>query len=117
MAMVNLETYIKVRERGKTMQEIQERKCLSEATAYCWEIGYQCYLKKMPLDKALEVIDSKKTNDKLITIEMGKLEDWPITHLRNACRKNKVKGYTKMSKEELVQEVRKTLKKFGEETK
>lgn len=47
-----------------------------------------------------------------IIIDMGKLEDWPITHLRNACKKNKVPGYSKMSKEELVQAVRGILDKF-----
>lgn len=111
MSMVNLESYINVRKSGKTMQEIQTRKCLSEATAYCWEIGYQCYLKKIPLDKALETIIPPEVNDKPIVIDMGNIEDWPITHLRRACQKNKVKGYSKMSKDELVQEVKKILQK------
>ena len=53
-------------------------------------------------------------NNKPIIIDMGKLEDWPITHLRYTCRKNKVKGYTKMSKVELVEEVRKIFDKFQE---
>jgi hypothetical protein len=47
--------------------------------------------------------------DKPVIISMGRLEDWPITHLRKACKKNKVKGYTKMSRSELVQEVRNIL--------
>lgn len=51
-------------------------------------------------------------SDKPIIIDMGKLEDWPISHLRKACKKNKVRGYTKMSKDQLIQEVRKILDKF-----
>lgn len=51
------------------------------------------------------------TLEKPIVLSMGRLEDWPITHLRNACKKNKVKGYTKMSKDELIQEVKRILNK------
>lgn len=41
-----------------------------------------------------------------VILDMGKLEDWPISHLRRACQRNKVKGYTTMNKDELVAAVR-----------
>lgn len=45
-------------------------------------------------------------NVKPIVIDMGRVEDWTLTDLRYACSKNKVKGYSKMSKEELVAAVK-----------
>jgi hypothetical protein len=39
---------------------------------------------------------------KPIIIDMGKVEDWPVSHLRRACQRNKVLGYTKMNKDELA---------------
>jgi hypothetical protein len=55
--------------------------------------------------------------DEPVIINIPGPEEWPITHLRNCCKKNKVKGYTKMTREELVVEVRKIISndKFGEE--
>lgn len=47
-----------------------------------------------------------------VTIQMPKLEDWPITHLRKACKKNKVKGYTTMTKEQLVEAVRRIFREL-----
>lgn len=41
-----------------------------------------------------------------VILDMGKLEDWPITHLRRACQRNKIKGYTSMNRDELVAAVR-----------
>jgi hypothetical protein len=52
-----------------------------------------------------------------IVIDMGKVEDWPISHLRRACQKNKVPGYTKMNKDELAQAVREILKNMKGVTK
>lgn len=49
-----------------------------------------------------------------VTIQLPKLEDWPISHLRKACMKNKVKGYTTMNKEQLVEAVRKIFKELDE---
>lgn len=44
-----------------------------------------------------------------VVINMGSVEQWNITSLRYTCKQNKVKGYTKMSKDELVIEVKKIL--------
>lgn len=52
----NLEMYINTRNSGLTMEQIQNQFRLSGATTYCWEIGYQCYLKCLPLDKCLELV-------------------------------------------------------------
>ena len=57
--------------------------------------------------------DYPKQEGKPVIISMGMLEDWPISHLRRACQKNKVKGYTTMSKPELVQAIRDILKTKG----
>jgi hypothetical protein len=48
-----IEGYILARRSGQSMEDIQSGYHLSEATAYCWEIGYQCYLKKVSLDEVL----------------------------------------------------------------
>lgn len=47
-----------------------------------------------------------------VTISMGRVEDWPISQLRYTCKKNKVKGYTTMTKEALVVEVKKIFEKL-----
>lgn len=59
--------------------------------------------------------DIQTQSSQTIIIDMGRLEDWPITHLRRTCQKNKIKGYSKMSKEDLVLAVREILKKFHKE--
>lgn len=40
-----------------------------------------------------------------VTINIPSVEDWNITQLRYCCKKNKVKGYTKMTKDQLIVEV------------
>jgi hypothetical protein len=45
-----------------------------------------------------------------VVINIPAVETWPITHLRNACKRNKVKGYTKMDREQLIAEVKAILK-------
>lgn len=55
---------------------------------------------------------SRVIKGEAVTIKMPKLEDWPITQLRKTCKKNKVKGYTKMTKEQLVEAVRQILDDF-----
>lgn len=56
MYFMTIEVYIKLRNIGKSLEQIQEEKHLSECTVYTLELGYQCYLKKLPLDKAIEII-------------------------------------------------------------
>ncbi|MEG3040874.1 MAG: hypothetical protein RR891_02645 [Clostridium sp.] len=45
-----------------------------------------------------------------VTINIPSVQDWNVTQLRYCCKKNKVKGYTKMTKEQLVDEVKKIWK-------
>lgn len=55
---MSIESYIVKRStRGMTMEEIQEEYSLSEGTVYTLELGYQCYLKSIPLDRAIAVIE------------------------------------------------------------
>ncbi|MEK3955332.1 hypothetical protein [Psychrobacillus sp. FSL K6-1464] len=55
---MTIETYLKMRDNGKALEEIQKEKHLSEGTVYTLELGYQCYLKGLSLDKAIEIIQS-----------------------------------------------------------
>lgn len=54
--------------------------------------------------------DSIEIKGEAVTIKIPKVEEWTITSLRNCCKKNKIKGYTKMSKEQLVKEVENIIK-------
>ncbi|MCY8867351.1 hypothetical protein MOE08_20085 [Bacillus spizizenii] len=53
---MTIERYLKMRKNGKTLEEIQEENVLSEGTVYTLELGYQCYLKRLSLDKAIEIL-------------------------------------------------------------
>ena len=53
---MTIEVYLKMRNNGKTLSEIQQEKALSEGTVYTLELGYQCYLKRLPLDRAIEIV-------------------------------------------------------------
>lgn len=48
--------------------------------------------------------------EKTIIIEIPPVEEWTLTDLRHTCRHNKVKGYTKMKKEQLVKEVERIIR-------
>ncbi|WCS69583.1 hypothetical protein Goe24_02080 [Bacillus phage vB_BsuM-Goe24] len=55
---MTIESYVVKRsKRDMTVEEIQEEYSLSEGTVYTLELGYQCYLKSIPLDRAIEVIN------------------------------------------------------------
>lgn len=56
--ILSIEHYIVVRESGLTMQQIQKSFHLSETNALMFELGYQCHLKNLSLDKALFFINS-----------------------------------------------------------
>ncbi|UZW13209.1 hypothetical protein OSC52_15335 [Clostridium pasteurianum] len=47
--------------------------------------------------------------DEHIIIKIPSVKEWNRTQLRYACRKNKVKGYTKMNREQLIVAVEKIL--------
>ena len=52
---------------------------------------------------------------KEILINIPKVEDWTITDLRYTCKKNKIKSYTKMNKEQLINAVKKIINKESDE--
>lgn len=54
-------------------------------------------------------------NNEPIVIKIPCISEWKLSELRYTCKKHKVKGYTKMSREELVQEVEKILIKLKED--
>ncbi|WP_255233891.1 hypothetical protein [Bacillus altitudinis] len=69
---MTIEVYLKMRNNGKTLEEIQRDEALSEDTVYTLELRYQCYLKRIPLDKAIEIIKEVECEvDRKITIEIG----------------------------------------------
>ena len=52
------------------------------------------------------------SNEKIV-IEIPSVDTWNITALRGACKRNKVKGYTKMDKEQLVEAVKGIIANMG----
>lgn len=44
-----------------------------------------------------------------VLIKIPDVEEWTLTQLRNNCKRHRIKGYTKMSREELIIEVNKIL--------
>lgn len=48
--------------------------------------------------------------DDTIIINIPSVETWGVTALKYACKKNKVKGYTKMSKDQLIEAVKEIIK-------
>lgn len=44
-----------------------------------------------------------------VTIRVPSVESWTLKELKYCCKNNKVKGYTKMNKEQLVVAVKKIL--------
>ncbi|MFJ3388863.1 hypothetical protein [Lysinibacillus sp. NPDC086135] len=59
---MTIEVYIKRRENGQSLEEIQKEKLFSEATVWTLELGYQCYLRKIPLDEAVSIIKNNPEN-------------------------------------------------------
>ncbi|WP_157684546.1 hypothetical protein [Cytobacillus praedii] len=55
---MTMEVYLKLRDSGKGLEDIRIEKCISEATAWTFELGYQCYLKNIALDDAALIIKS-----------------------------------------------------------
>ncbi|MFF5994827.1 hypothetical protein AAGS61_08690 [Lysinibacillus sp. KU-BSD001] len=53
---MTIEQYLMERDSGRTLEEIQADYLFSEATVWTLELGYQCYLKKMPLDEAVNLV-------------------------------------------------------------
>jgi len=53
---------------------------------------------------------------KEVNINIPAVDDWTLTDLRKCCRKNKVKGYAKFSREQLILAVKDVIKQFSEDT-
>lgn len=53
---MRMEYYIQLRDNGQSLEAIREEEELSEATVWTLELGYQCYLRKLPLDQAIDII-------------------------------------------------------------
>jgi len=51
--------YIRLREACE-IESIRKEYAMGDADVYTWELGYQCYLKKLPLDTAINVIQAYK---------------------------------------------------------
>ncbi|MEM5662336.1 hypothetical protein AAHB62_31785 [Bacillus cereus] len=41
-----------------------------------------------------------------IVINIPPVEEWPLKQLKSVCRHNKIKGYTKMDREQLIKHVK-----------
>ncbi|MGE7650503.1 hypothetical protein ACQKM1_22410 [Peribacillus frigoritolerans] len=48
-------------------------------------------------------------SEKPIIINIPSVENWSKTDLLYTCKKNKIKGYTRMSKDQLIVEVKKII--------
>ncbi|WP_197078009.1 MULTISPECIES: hypothetical protein [unclassified Bacillus (in: firmicutes)] len=45
-------------------------------------------------------------NTKPIVIDIPPVEEWTLRDLKSVCQHNKIKGYTKMDREQLIYHVR-----------
>jgi hypothetical protein len=57
-----------------------------------------------------EMVGCLKMDDKPIVINIPTVDEWPMKDLKRVCRHKKIKGYTKMSREELVLHVREVIR-------
>ncbi|MGE7924751.1 hypothetical protein ACQKND_16430 [Viridibacillus arvi] len=53
---MTIEQYLKLRDNGLSLEEIQDEQSLSEGTVWTLELGYQCYTRQIPLDQAISII-------------------------------------------------------------
>lgn len=51
-------------------------------------------------------------DEKPIVINIPPVEEWSLKELKSVCKHNKIKGYTKMDRVELIDHVRKIIKKM-----
>lgn len=54
-----------------------------------------------------------KGTDK-VSIRIPGIDEWSLSELKYCCKKNKVKGYTKMSKKQLQEAVKEIVKSVSE---
>lgn len=55
------------------------------------------------------MFNENEIKGKPVTIKVPGVEEWTLKELRYFCKNHKVKGYTKMNKEQLVVAVKKIL--------
>lgn len=56
---MTIDQYIKIREDGLSFEDFLNERNFSEANSYTLELGYQCYLKRLSLDAAINIIKSQ----------------------------------------------------------
>ncbi|ENQ3106543.1 hypothetical protein SAMN04488168_101407 [Bacillus sp. 491mf] len=49
-------------------------------------------------------------SEETIVINIPPVEEWTMKDLKYVCKHNKIKGYTKMDREQLVQHVKEVIK-------
>ncbi len=54
-------------------------------------------------------------SEETIVINIPAVEEWPLKQLKSVCRHNKIKGYTKMDREQLVQHVKEIIRNMKSE--
>ncbi|MEK4091699.1 hypothetical protein [Viridibacillus sp. FSL H8-0110] len=54
-------------------------------------------------------------SEKTIVINIPSVDTWNLTQLRFTCKNKKVKGYTKMSREQLIEEVKRIFADLAKE--
>lgn len=54
-------------------------------------------------------------SEETIVINIPPVEEWTLRNLKSVCRHNKIKGYTKMERDQLVQCVKGILRQRGNE--
>ena len=55
--------------------------------------------------------------DEAVIIKIPSVEEWTTTQLKYTCRNNKVKGYTKMSRAQLIVAVKEVIENIGKSNK
>lgn len=54
--------------------------------------------------------EGKVVKGKEIVIKIPSVEEWTISSLKHCCKRNKIKGYAKMSRDQLIEEVKNIIK-------
>lgn len=52
-------------------------------------------------------------DDQTVIVSIPPVEEWPLKQLKSVCRHNKIKGYTKMDRKELVHHVKEIIKNMN----
>lgn len=55
--------------------------------------------------------DKTIKSDDVVIIEVPNIENWTIKELRYTCKHNKIKGYSKMSREQMIVQINEIINK------